>query len=392
PHLAHALESTSYAAVRRLFQVGGRLAGDGDRVKRPDLAKTLKAWAKSAGEDLHAGPGARSLVAAARGEGGTLAEADLVAYTPVSRAPLVGRYGDLTLVTMGPPSSGGVVLLQALAVLEGYDLESLGHNSSAYVHLVTEVLQHAYADRAHHLGDPDHVEVPVDRLLAPERIEAIRRAIWPARTFPPDHYGPLIAPPRDAGTQHISAVDRDGMSVALTTTINTSFGSDVVDPRTSIVLNNEMDDFAAAPGTPNAYGLVGDEQNAIAPGKRPLSSMTPTVVLDADGKVLMSIGASGGSTIISAVLQVLLDVVVFDMDPQEAVAAPRFHHQWQPSTLWLEPGFPLDVQRALESIGHTVTVRPGFSSVQLVVRAGEGRYEGGADPRKGRWPAREASR
>ena len=389
PHLAHALEKSSYQAVRQLFTVGGRLAGDGDRVRRPDLAKTLARWAKTGGEDLATGDGARSLVETVRSAEGLLSGDDLAAYRPVEREPLVGRYGEYTLVTMGPPSSGGVVLLQALSVLEGYELEPLGLNSSAYIHLLTEAMKHGYADRAHHLGDPDHVEVPLERLLSDERRESIRRAIWPGRTFPPEHYGAAIAVPEDAGTQHIAVVDEEGLAVSLTTTINTSFGSGVVDARTGIVLNNEMDDFAAAPGVPNAYGLVGDEANAIAPGKRPLSSMSPTIVLDGEGRVVMSIGASGGSTIISSVLQVFLDVVEFGMDPQEAVAAPRFHHQWQPDVLFVEPGIQADVLTALQARGHTVQVRPGFSSVQLVVRTEEGPLQGGADPRKGGWPARQ---
>lgn len=387
-HLAHALENTSHAAVRRLFQVGGRLAGDGDRVRRPDLARTLRAWARSEGEDLHTGAGALAIAQTVMEQGGRLGRDDLAAYTPVERAPILGRFQGYELVTMGPPSSGGVVLAQALAVLEDTDLRSLGHNSSAYIHVVTEAMKHGYADRAHHMGDPGFVDVPTERLLSEERIEAIQKSIWPGRTLPPEAYGPLIAPPRDAGTQHIAAVDDDGLGVALTTTINTSFGSGVVDRSTGVILNNEMDDFAAAPGVPNAYGLVGGEANAIAPGKRPLSSMTPTLVLGPDGEVVMSVGASGGSTIISAVLQAFLNVAVFEMDPQEAVAAPRFHHQWQPDVLFLEPGFPLDVHRALQARGHTLEERPGFSSVQMVVKTAAERMEGGADPRKGGWPAR----
>lgn len=387
-HLAHALENTAHAAVRELFTVGGRLASDGDHVRRTDLAKTLRQWARSRGEFLHTGRGASSIAATIAASDGVLTRADLASYQPAEREPLVGRYKDYTLVTMGPPSSGGVVLLQALGVLEGYDLAPLGHNSSAYLHLLTEAMKHGYADRAHHLGDPDHVEMPIERLLSEGRRDTIRRAIWPGRTFPPEHYGPSIAPLADAGTQHIAVIDDAGVGVSLTTTINTSFGSGVVDPATGVVLNNEMDDFAAAPGVPNAYGLVGNDANAIAPGKRPLSSMTPTVVLDGDGRVVMTLGASGGSTIISAVLQVFLDVVEFDLDPQEAVAAPRIHHQWQPDRLFVEPGIPADVLVALEARGHTVEVRPGFSSVQLVVRAERGRLEGGADPRKGGWPAR----
>jgi len=225
----------------------------------------------------------------------------------------------------------------------------------------------------------------VPALTGAERVAEVRRAIWPGRTFGPDYYGEVIAPPRDGGTQHISVIDARGNAVALTTTINTSFGSGVV--AGGAILNNEMDDFSAKPGAPNAYGLVGTEANAIAPGKRPLSSMTPTLVLDADGQVVLSLGASGGSTIISATIQVFLNMVVFGMDAQEAVSAPRMHHQWLPDTLWLEPGIPADVQRALQARGHTVVVREGFSAVQVARRLENGMAEGGADPRKGGWPA-----
>jgi len=386
-HLAHALENTKHPAIIALFTINGALAVDGQSFRRPALAKTLRRWAKSRGEDLHMGAGARGIAAAVADDGGVTVE-DLAAYRPVEREPIIARYKEYTLVTMPPPSSGGVVLAQALSVLEGYDLASLGHNSSDYVHLVSEVMKHGYADRAHHLGDPDFVDVPVEHLLSPQRVGEIRSKVWPGRSFPPNHYGPLIAPPEDSGTQHISVIDEDGMAVALTTTINTSFGSGVVTGE-GVILNNEMDDFVAAPGVPNAYGLVGSEANAIEPGKRPLSSMTPTIVLDPKGRVVMSIGASGGSFIISSVLQTFLNIEEFGMDPQEAVAAPRFHHQWQPDTLFLESGFPRDVVRALETRGHQTRTIERFSSVQVVVAPkGGGPLQGGSDPSKGGWPAR----
>lgn len=388
PHLSKALSRTEYPQIQKMFTFGSGVATDGNRVRRPALAKTLKRWVSSVGEDLHTGRGAASVARTVQQGGGILTQADLADYKPKERTPVAATYKGYTLVTMPPPSSGGVVLLQSLRVLEGYDLKALGHNSSDYVHLVSEALKHAYADRAHHMGDPDFVSVPVERLISDERVTEVRQAIWPGRTFAPDHYGPLIAPPQDAGTQHIAVIDESGLAVALTSTINTSFGSGVVDEASGLILNNEMDDFVAAPGVPNAYGLVGNEANAIEAGKRPLSSMTPTVVLDEDGRVVLSIGASGGSFIISSVLQSFLNVVEFGLDPQEAVAAPRFHHQWQPDTLFLEPGFPVDVHRGLSARGHTITERDGFSSVQMV-QAPEGLpMVGGADPRKGGWPAR----
>lgn len=385
-HLARSLSRTTLPSIRELFAVRSRVAARGDRVRRPALARALGAWASQAGRSMHRGRGAGALVRAVAPSGGGLSEADLASYETKTRGPLVGSYRGFTVVTMPPPSSGGVALLQLLSVLEGWDLQSLGHNSSDYVHLLAEAMKHVYADRAHHLGDPDFVTVPVERLLSAQRTSDIARAIWPGRTFAPEVYGPLIAPPVDAGTQHISALDRSGFAVALTTTINTSFGSGVVVPELGIILNNQMDDFSAGPGAANAYGLVGSEANAIAPGKRPLSSMTPTTVLDADGRPVLVIGASGGSTIISATLQVMLNVLDFGMDPQTAVSLPRMHHQWLPNTLWLETEYPDDVVRALTARGHEVTVQPGFSSVQVVQRHGASTV-GGSDPRKGGWPA-----
>lgn len=387
PHLAGALQGTDVAAIRTLFTTKGRVAVRGDVVARPALARTLERWARTGGEALNTGDGARAIASAVAATGGGLTVADLEGNRPTERTPLVGHWRGYTFLTMPPPSSGGVALLEALAVLEGFDLQALGHNSSDYLHLLTEAQKHVFADRAHHLGDPDFVEVPVERLLSTERTTEIQRAIWPGRTFPSEHYGTLLAPAKDAGTQHVSAVDRDGGAVALTTTINTSFGSGVVVEALGIILNNQMDDFSAAPGVPNAFGLVGNEANAIAAGKRPLSSMTPTVVLDGNGKVVLVVGASGGSTIISGVLQVVLDVLVFGMDAEEAVAAPRIHHQWLPDTLSVEPGIPDDVVRALRARGHDVVVREGFTAVQLVVVAPDGTVQGASDPRKDGRPA-----
>ncbi|MFK7930277.1 MAG: gamma-glutamyltransferase [Myxococcota bacterium] len=383
-HLARALERTQYPGVQSLFTVQGRVATPGVSVRNRSLARTLKRWVKTAGEDLYTGAGADAIARAT--QPGVLTAADLSAYAPKTREPVVATFNGYTLITMPPPSSGGVVLGQVLTVLDGAELKALGHNSSAYIHRVTEAMKHAYADRAHHLGDPDFVDVDVKRLLSAERTGQISSLFDPEKTFGTDYYGPVIAPPRDGGTQHISVVDEQGMAVALTTTINTGFGSGVVVEELGLPLNNEMDDFSAAPGVANAYGLVGNAANAIAPGKRPLSSMTPTVVLDGSGHVVYVVGASGGSTIISGTLQVFLNMAVFDMDPQAAVAAARFHHQWVPDKLMLEPGIPVDVVDNLKARGHTVVIRPGFTAVQAVARV-KGGFAGGSDPRKGGWPA-----
>lgn len=391
-HLASAIGNSQDSEVQTLFEgIGSR---PGSTVRRPELAGTLRRWVTTQGEDLHKGLGARRIAE----EGGPTLE-DLSAYEVREREPIVVEWGERTIVTMPLPSSGGVVLAQVLQVLEGHDLASMGHNSSDMIHLVTETFKHAYADRANHLGDPDFVEVQVDELIGEARVEAIRTRIWPGRTFATEHYGERIEPLKDAGTQHISVVDGWGGAVALTTTINTSFGSGRVAEGTGVILNNEMDDFASAPGVANAYGLIGNAANKIEAGKRPLSSMTPTVVLGPDGTVELVVGASGGSKIISSTIQVLLNVLVFEMEPGEAVSAPRFHHQWIPDALALEAGIPEDVARDLEGRGHEVVRMKtrlqcdrDFSfpecfhaSVQAISVDGTEAL-GGADPRKGGEP------
>jgi gamma-glutamyltranspeptidase/glutathione hydrolase len=380
-HLAAALNRTQHAEVTATVANGAEVAA-GQVIRRPELASTISRWARSGGESMNTGSDAELIAAEAAP---TLD--DLASYEPKQRDPIVVQFRGYTVITMPPPSSGGVVLGQILQVLEKRDLRGLGHNSSAYLHVLIESMKHAYADRAHHMGDPDFTHVDTGRLLSKERVGEVIAAFDPDRTLPTDAYGERIAPPSDAGTEHISVVDRDGMAVALTTTINTSFGSGVVIEPLGIIMNNEMDDFSVQPGVPNAFGLIGTVANEVMPGKRPLSSMSPTVVLDGDGDVVMTVGASGGSLIISGTLQVLLNVLVFDMDAAEAVSAPRVHHQWVPEFAWLEPDVPVDVRSALEARGHDFADR-GFhySSVQAVVVTETG-LEAASDPRKGGWPA-----
>jgi gamma-glutamyltranspeptidase/glutathione hydrolase len=382
-HLADALDRTRHPEVRAAFPEPYR---HGTRVRRPELARTLRRWARTGGRSWVDGADARAVAAEVQRAGGVLVADDLAAYAVAERAPVVVPFRGWTVVSMAPPSSGGAVLAQVLRVVEDDDLVGMGLNSSAYVHRLTEAFKHAYADRAAAMGDPDFVEVPVAALVGEARVAAVRAAYDPARTLPTEAYGAAAQLPEDGGTQHISVVDAAGGAVALTTTINTSFGSGLVVDGTGVILNDEMDDFAAAPDAPNAFGLVGGDANAVAPGKRPLSSTTPTLVLDADGDVVLAIGASGGSTIISAVTQVILNSLVFGLDPQEAVASPRFHHQWRPDELWLEPGFPADVREALAARGHAIVERPGYSAVQ-VVAVGEGGASGASDPRKSGAPA-----
>jgi gamma-glutamyltranspeptidase/glutathione hydrolase len=361
----------------------------GQRVRRGALAATLEAWAASDGEALHVGPIAEGIAAAT-----TLVRPDdLAAYRPVERRPIVGSYRGFQVITMPPPSSGGLVILQVLGVLEAFPGPGLDLLAPAAVLRTVEALEHAFADRARWMGDPERVDVPVERLLSPERLEAVRQAVRgvveapSCATLPSEAYGMPLDPGEDAGTHHISVMDGEGVAVALTTTINTSFGSGVVDPASGVLLNDEMDDFVAAPGVANAYGLVGSERNAIAPGARPLSSMSPTVVLlGAGGPPLLVVGASGGPRIITGTLQVLLAVIEGGLAPAEAVALPRYHHQWLPRRVRVEPGLPARTLQALEACGHELGGPSPASAVQVVLRKRDGTLMAASDPRKGGQP------
>ncbi len=340
---------------------------------RPGLAEALRAWVSTGGEAFRSGWVAQDLADGARAAGGVLTAADIAAYRPVEREPLRGTWAGRTVLTMPPPSSGGVALLQMLGATENV----------ASTHCAVEAAKHAMADRAAFGGDPGFVKVDTTALLAPERVAAIRADCGP-KTFPPEHYAPPAAPLQDAGTLHISVIDASGMAVALTTTINTSFGSKVIAPKSGIVLNNEMDDFAARPGVPNAFGLVQGEANAVAPGKRPLSSMTPTIVLGADREPELAVGGSGGPTIITSTYQVIRGVLHDGETPEQAVADLRWHHQWLPDLVFLEPAHP--DRDALVAAGHTIKDMPAFSAVQAVRRTPTG-FQAASDPRKGGAPA-----
>ena len=374
------------AILSQLLDGQAALPAQGDTVRRRRLARTLDLWGAQGDRAFYDGAIAEDIVAAVQGSGGILTLEDLKAYQPVQREAIVGSYRGYTVVTMPPPSSGGAVLMQVLGVLEAWDLQALGHNSSEHLHLLAEAFQHGYADRANLMGDPDFVDVPVDRMLDPARIDDIQRLIYPTRTFGRAYYGLDGGIGEDSGTHHISVVDGDGMAVAMTTTVNTLFGSKVVAPRSGILLNNQMDDFVAKPGVPNAFGLVGREANAVEPGKKPLSSMTPTVVMDERGEVVMVVGASGGPYIISSTLQVLSNVLDFGMDPEEAVSAPRIHHQWVPEVLKVDEGIPRDVLDSLRARGHEVESTAFYSCVQVAV-VEDGAFSGASDPRKGGRPA-----
>ncbi len=360
--------------LERVFTYKEPLAA-GTIVRRPALAGTLARLRQGGADAFYKGPIAEAIVRATREAGGVMTLEDLRDYAPSDRTPLAIDYRGRKVFSMPPPSSGGIVIAEALGVLAARapDLKALGHNSSGYLHLLAEALKHGFADRARHLGDTDFVEVPTAKLLDPAYHKELAGRVGDAVRAPHEYGfgGTVPAPPKDGGTAHLSVIDAEGNAVALTTTINLWFGAQIVAGQTGIVLNNEMDDFSLAPEVANAFGLVGTDKNAIAPRKRPLSSMSPTIVLEGD-RVKLAVGGAGGPTIISGTLQVLLNVLDFGMDAQEASAAPRIHHQWRPDALVHEPEHPRDVTAALEKRGHKLRPRPQLTLVNVVVRTDQG--------------------
>jgi gamma-glutamyltranspeptidase/glutathione hydrolase len=390
---AAGLEARLGETARIQFPPPGQPPEPGWRLRQPDLARSLRRIAAGGPDVFYRGPLGAAIADHLAQHGGLLTRADLAAYAPRLRPVLRGRYRGREVLSFPPPSSGGVALLEALGILEGFDLAALGAGSSASLHRIAEALKLAFADRAALLGDPDFVDVPVAALVSPEYAARQRARInpawwrrapwtWPRREVAIRVRGPGLASD-DAGTTHLSTADALGNAVALTLTINTPFGSGITVPGTGIVLNNEMDDFSVAPNQPNAYGLVDTRgANAIAPGKRPLSSMTPTILLCEQRPCLVS-GSPGGPRIISTTLLSIVNVVDHEMDVMGAVSAPRIHHQWQPDTLVVEPAVAADVVEGLRRRGHRVEVsRDNWSSAQaLRFEAQSGWFTGGSDPR-----------
>src|SRR5579872_4943140 len=326
----------------------------GDKLVQPELAATLKRIQEHGAEDFYQGEIARKLAAAMQANGGLVTLQDLHNYEAVERTPLRGRYRDYEIITSPPPSSGGVGILQMLGMLEGSGYEKSGAGSAASIHYVAEVMRRFYADRSEYFGDPDFVKVPVTKLLDPAYIASRRRSIDPLHSTPSSEIRPgNLNIDESTQTTHFNVVDSEGNAVAVTYTLNGGFGSGVTAPGLGFLLNNEMDDFAAKPGEPNMFGLVQGESNAIAPRKHPLSSMVPTIVLR-DGKFYFTVGSPGGPTIINTVLEVMVNVLDFKMNLQQAVDAPRFHHQWLPDELRMERGFSPDTIALLESRGHQI--------------------------------------
>ncbi len=326
----------------------------GEILRQLDLAKTLRAISAEGARGFYEGPVAKLIEDEMKQGGGLIAADDLRSYTPIEREPVRGTYRGYDIVSMPPPSSGGVHVIQMLNILEGYDLAKLGHNTADSIHRLAEAMRRAYADRAKYLGDPGFVKVPVAGLLSKDYARQLREGIDLNHAARSEDVS-AGKPPGAEGDQttHFSIIDKDGNAVSNTYTLNLAFGSGYSVDGAGFLLNNEMDDFSAKPGAPNAFGLLGGEANAIAPGKRPLSSMAPTIVLKG-GEPYLVTGSPGGSTIITVVLQELLNVLTYDMNVAEATAAARIHHQWQPDVVISERGVSDDTLRILESRGFII--------------------------------------
>lgn len=387
-HLARSLRASEvlsrFPESRRIFLRDGKPYEEGERFRQPDLARTLRRLQEDGPREFYEGRTARLIADEMRRSGGILTQEDLKAYRAVEREPVRGTYRGHELVTMPPPSSGGTILVEMLNMLERHDLSRMGQDSSRKDHLMLETMRRAFADRAEFMGDPDFVRVPVAGLTSKQYAAERASTIDAERATPSARVGHGQPPGRE-GTQttHYSVVDAEGNAVANTYTINGWYGSGLTVRGAGFLLNNEMDDFTSAPGKPNQFGLIQGEANAIAPGKRPLSSMTPTVVLKG-GRLFLVTGSPGGPTIINTVLQNVLNVVDHGMNVQQAVAAPRLHHQWMPDMVRWEPfGLAPDVKEALEARGHRFSAQPAYigDAQAVMVDPESGVRLGGADPR-----------
>jgi len=383
-----------FAESHSIFQRNGDYYKAGEVFKQPVLARTLERIAARP-DDFYHGVIAKQLAAAVQRGGGLITEKDLAAYQARERTPITGTYRGYHIIAAPPPSSGGIALLEALNILEGFDLTRLGDRSPAEMHLLLEAYRRAYLDRNEYLGDPDFVKMPITAMIdknyaaawrstislkAPTSSKSLQR---PAGFLPPPPSSPAASRRESSDTTHFSILDAEGNAVAVTTTLNGNFGSYVTAAGLGFLLNDDMDNFESNPGVPNMYGLIQGPANSIAPGKRPLSSMSPTIVLE-DGKVRMVLGSPGGPRIITTVANILLSVVDGGLNIQAAVDAPRFHHQYQPDTVYLEPGFPGQTIQGLKALGYsTATEAPWSDGECIYVNPRSGELEGGQDHRQG---------
>jgi gamma-glutamyltranspeptidase/glutathione hydrolase len=373
-------ELAKFPASRQIFQRDGKYYQAGEIFRQPELAATLETIAATP-DDFYQGKMARQIAAAVEQGGGLITAQDLASYQVKERRPIHGTYRGYEIVSAPPPSSGGIALVEALNILEGYDLGGLGSRSAESIHLTAEAYRRAFFDRAEFLGDPDFANIPVAQLVDKKYGVAWRASLDPHRASdsrqlkrPPEfteleryaaqHPQPVVMREPEH-TTHYSVVDAEGNAVSVTTTLNDSFGSRVTVPGLGFLLNDEMDDFTSKPGAPNLYGLIQSPNNAIGPEKRPLSAMTPTIVLK-NGKLFLVLGSPGGPRIITTVANILMGVVDYGMNLQEAVSAPRFHHQWLPDTIYVEQGFSPDTIKLLQDMGHKVTVQGYWSDGECI--------------------------
>ena len=367
------------SSAKIFSRADGSSLREGDRLIQSDLAATLAAIAEQGPRGFYQGPVAAKLAKAVSDAGGIMTSDDLKSYQAIVRAPVRGSYRGYDIVSMPLPSSGGVVLLETLNILEGFPMADMKQGSAPSLHVMIEAMKRAYADRARYLGDPAYVNAPISTLIAKDYAAKQRAGIDPDHATPWTDALSATPPHEGSNTTHFSVVDADGNAVSNTYTLNFSYGVGLVADGTGVLLNNELDDFTAAPGASNAFGLVGFEANLPGPGKRPLSSMSPTIVLK-DGKPVLVTGSPGGSRIISTVLQVIVNVLDYHMDVAAAVAAPRLHHQWLPDEVRIEHGFPDDVIAALRAKGHTVVEPMGQTSANSIAVTEHGLL-GAPDPR-----------
>ncbi|HAB4463272.1 TPA_asm: gamma-glutamyltransferase [Salmonella enterica subsp. diarizonae] len=366
---------------KAIFWKDGEPLKKGDKLVQQDLANSLTMIAENGPDAFYKGDIARQIAQQMQQNGGLITTDDLAAYQAVERTPVSGEYRGYQIFSMPPPSSGGIHIVQILNILENFDMNKYGFGSADAIQIMAEAEKYAYADRSEYLGDPDFVNVPWQALTSKTYAKSIAGQIDINKAKPSSEIRPgKLAPYESDQTTHFSVVDKDGNAVAVTYTLNTTFGTGIVAGNTGILLNNQMDDFSAKPGVPNVYGLVGGEANAIGPKKRPLSSMSPTIVVK-DGKTWLVTGSPGGSRIITTVLQMVVNTIDFGMNVAEATNAPRFHHQWLPDELRVEKGFSPDTLKLLEQKGQKVALKEAMGSTQSIMVGPDGELYGASDPR-----------